>query len=45
MVTAVEVVTAFDVTVNVADVAPVDTVTLAGTVAAAGLLLDSVTVR
>src|SRR6266849_6723943 len=44
MVTVVEVLTALVVTVKVALVAPAPTVTLAGTVAAAVLLLDSVTV-
>jgi hypothetical protein len=43
-VTAVDAVTVCDVTVNVALVAPAGIVTLAGTVAAAVLLLDSVTV-
>jgi hypothetical protein len=45
VILAVEVaVTAWLVTVKFADVAPVDTVTLAGTVAAVALLLDRVTV-
>ncbi len=43
MVTAVEVVTVLVLTVKVAVVAPAATVTLAGTVATAVLLLESVT--
>ncbi len=45
IVAEVGAVTTLLVTVNVAEVAPLDTVTVAGTVAAAVLLLDSVTVR
>src|SRR5260370_42434982 len=43
MVTAVDAVTVLVLTVNVALVAPAATVTLAGTLAAAGLLLGRVT--
>jgi len=43
MVTAVDAVTVLVLTVNVALVAPAATVTLAGTLAAAVLLLESVT--
>src|SRR5262245_47042438 len=43
MVTTVELATGLVVTVNVVDVAPPATVTLAGTVATAELLLESVT--
>lgn len=43
IVTVALVFTAFDVAVNVAEVAPAATVTLAGTVAADVLLLESVT--